>query len=109
MNNLLIEIKHVLTLDATLLALLQNFMNAKGSEVADNPTPKVNKKSNVETQEVIESITVEQLRAELAEIAKSNDGKTKVKELLKEFGVSKLTDIKVEDYQVLMKKIKEIK
>lgn len=50
MNNLVIKIKNIVTLDNTLLVLLQNLINTKGSKLPDNSLLKVTK-TNIKVED----------------------------------------------------------
>ena len=55
-----------------------------------------------ETPKEEETYTLTEVRAKLAEIAKTD--KTKVAEILKSVGAAKLTDVKEEDYAAIMER-----
>lgn len=71
---------------------------------------KINNNAEVEkeSKETDESITLEMLRSELSEILKGGN-KELAKQILDSVGAKKLTDVAVEDYSKLMKRIKEVK
>lgn len=70
--------------------------------------PKAEKKELKKTEEKQATVTIEQVRAVMAE--KSQAGLTgKVKELLDSFGATKLSAVKPEDYAALMEAAKELK
>ena len=66
-----------------------------------------NETKNTEPTNEKSKVTIEQVRAVLAE--KSQEGLTdKVKALLESFGANKLSDVKEENYAALLEKAKEL-
>jgi len=76
--------------------------NNENSDNENNSDKKETKKKEAKKEE----ITAETARLALAELAKEK-GKKAAKEILNSFGCSKFSDIPKEDYQELMRKIKE--
>ncbi len=80
---------------------------AEEKEPKEEPKKATNNKE-AKKEEPIASVTIEQVRAVLAE--KSQAGLTsKVKELLESFGANKLSAVKPEDYEALLAAAKELK
>mgnify|MGYP000531333008 CR=1 FL=1 len=68
-------------------------------------TVKTDKKAVQDSQKGDKAVTVEDIRAVLAQ--KSQDGKSKeIKELLGKYGVAKLSAVKPEDYPALLQEAK---
>lgn len=77
----------------------------KTEDTVGDKAAKTDKKQVKDTTKEEKPVTVEDIRAVLAQ--KSQDGKTKeIKELLGKYGVAKLSAVKSEDYQALLAKAK---
>lgn len=75
------------------------------AEVAE--APKKTRKSEPAPKAEPALITLEEVRAKLAAISQAGK-KTEVAALINEFGVSKLTEVKSEDYAALMAKAEKL-
>lgn len=77
-------------------------------DVVDKKEKPIKKEEVKEVGQTESTVSIEDIRAILAE--KSQAGLTsKVKELLESFGAAKLSAVKPEDYEKLLKQAKELK
>lgn len=74
----------------------------KVDETIEKVTKMTEEAPKEETPKEEETYTLTEVRAKLAEIAKTD--KTKVAEILKSVGAAKLTDVKEEDYAAIMER-----
>ncbi len=78
----------------------------KKPAVKSEPTPKP--QENIPQSEPEKQYTIEDVRAVFMKCAKAH-GKDKVKKILAELGVSKVTEIKQEDFAKAVKAVEEVK
>ena len=96
-----------------LIALCENLLSFEESgkvelESENELESDVKEIKEEENKESESEIKIDDLRKELIKLAKDK-GKKVAKELLNEFGVEKLTDVKTSDYKKLLEKICGVK
>ena len=79
---------------------------AKKPAVKSEPTPKP--QENIPQSEPEKQYTIEEVRAVFMKCAKAH-GKDEVKKILAELGVTKVTEIKQEDFAKAVKAVEEVK
>lgn len=91
-------------------ALLCEYLTKRGVEIPAYPAAVSGNPSRLETPTPAQAIKLEDVRKVLVNISKTvDDGARKVRDLLAEFNVTKLSDIPSKDFMNVLAKAKEIR
>lgn len=91
-------------------ALLYEYLTKRGVEIPAYPATVSGNPSTGETPPPAQDIKLEDVRKVLVNISKTvDDGARKVRDLLAEFNVTKLSDIPPKDFTNVLAKAKEIR